>query len=91
MVLRPTVILEELVVLYLFIIVSKGMLFLLHMNILLISFNIAGDFMMISLPDFYRYVMGISKDAKVPNTRGSYDQWSHLHRHPDTGIIVLFT
>lgn len=53
--------------------------------------TIPGDFMMISLPDFYRYVMGISKDAKVPNTRGSYDQWSHLHRHPDTGIIVLFT
>lgn len=68
------------------------MLFLLYINILYsYIFYIAGDFMMISLPDFYRYVMGISKDAKVPQTRGSYNQWSHLHRHPDTGIIVLFT
>lgn len=68
------------------------MLFLLYINILhSYIFYIAGDFMMISLPDFYRYVMGISKDAKVPQTRGSYNQWSHLHRDPDTGIIVLFT
>ena len=47
--------------------------------------------MMISLPDYYRYVMGLSKDAIVPHTQGAYNQWPHLPRQPETGIIVIFT
>ncbi|XP_061196183.1 uncharacterized protein LOC133204462 [Saccostrea echinata] len=53
--------------------------------------TVPGDFMIISLPDFYRYVMGLPKDASVPKTRGSYDQWQHIPRQPETGIMVLFT
>lgn len=73
MVFRCLVILEDLVILYLFIIVFKGMLFFFYMNILVIFFNIVGDFMMILLLDFYCYVMGILKDVKVLNIRGLYD------------------
>ncbi|XP_048762012.2 uncharacterized protein LOC125670712 [Ostrea edulis] len=53
--------------------------------------TVPGDFMMISLPDFYRYVMGLPKDTAVPNTKGSYNQWSRIPRQADTGIMVIFT
>ena len=45
--------------------------------------------MAISLPDFYRYVMDISGDHVVPNTRGHYDHFRHLPRDPN-GVFNIY-
>ncbi|XP_033726834.1 uncharacterized protein LOC117316365 [Pecten maximus] len=50
--------------------------------------TVPGDFMMISLPDFYRYVT--EKDGNVPGVQGQYDQWPDKLRDPTTGIITIY-
>ncbi|XP_021380156.1 uncharacterized protein LOC110467366 [Mizuhopecten yessoensis] len=50
--------------------------------------TVTGDLMMISLPDFYRYVMEM--DGDVPGVQGRYDQWLEETRDPTTGIITLY-
>jgi len=39
---------------------------------------VAGSFLTISVPDFYRYVKQLNANAVVPNTVGQYDQWKSL-------------
>ncbi|XP_064608060.1 protein FAM234B-like [Liolophura sinensis] len=50
--------------------------------------TVPGDFMAISLRDFYRYVMSTTKDA--PTIKGNYSHWSHVPKD-DKGIMKLFS
>ena len=49
---------------------------------------IEGALYMISLPDFYRYVMSWSAVTAVPNTRGEYPTWDHL-LHNEYGVFEI--
>jgi len=39
---------------------------------------VAGSFLTISVPDFYRYVKQLNSNTDVPNTSGQYSQWKFL-------------
>ncbi|OWF47957.1 protein FAM234B-like [Mizuhopecten yessoensis] len=51
--------------------------------------TVGGLFLAISLPDFYRNVMGLPKGTLVRNTRGAYDQWG-FKTPSEKGEIELF-
>ncbi|KAJ8319425.1 hypothetical protein KUTeg_004516 [Tegillarca granosa] len=51
--------------------------------------TVPGDLMIISVPDFYRYVMHKGPNAKVPGTRGAYNHWPKRGRSAK-GILTLF-
>ena len=40
--------------------------------------SVAGAFLTVSVPDFYRYVKQLNANADVPNTAGQYGQWKSL-------------
>ena len=53
----------------------------------LLSFT--GSFYAISLPDFYRYVKSLDRDAKVPTLPGHYKDFPNIHRNAD-GVMTLY-
>lgn len=51
--------------------------------------SISGKLIALSMPDFYRYVKGLPKNATVPNVQGSYSQWGYKAPAGD-GTIDIF-
>jgi len=50
----------------------------------------SGDFLVISLPDLYRYVNQLGSDAVVPGIKGQYNQWQNYNRDKGTGLIKIY-
>ena len=48
-----------------------------------------GLFLVISLPDFYRYALGYDKNYVVSNVRGKYDKFGFKDPDKD-GVIELY-